>query len=239
MKQWFALLVKPRHEKAVSAALRCKQHEEFLPLRGVRQKWSDRFKVVEMPLLAGYTFCRFEPAAKVEILRTPGVRRVVGWGLTPVPVEEAEIEALQAVMRAGLPAAPCPYLRTGQPIRLDHGPLSGLRGLLLQSRGGNRLVVSITLLQRSVAVEVEQAWIRPADAPPAGRPRPTPGEAIRRERTLGEAERPVGWGRGRDAAQAAARPNFAAPARRAAGGATAATSRNVRRTRSGELRENR
>jgi transcription antitermination factor NusG len=175
VKYWFALLVKPRHEKAVSAALRSKCCEEFLPLRNVRRKWSDRFKVVEMPLLAGYTFCRFEPSDKVHILRTPGVRKVVGWGATPVPVEEAEIQALQTIMRAGLSAAPCPYLRTGQPICLDGGPLSGLRGLLLESRGRSRLVVSITLLQRSVAVEVEQSWIVPtewslkAHPAPAGR----------------------------------------------------------------------
>lgn len=169
MKCWFALLVKPRHEKTVSAALRSRGYEEFLPLRSVRRKWSDRFKMVEMPLLAGYAFCRFELRDKVHILRTPGVRKVVGWGLAPVPVEEAEIQALQTVMRAGLPTAPCAYLRTGQPIRLDGGPLGGLSGLLLKTRGSSRLVVSISLLQRSVAVEVDQAWIRATDWPQAFR----------------------------------------------------------------------
>ena len=172
MKYWFALLVKPRHEKAVSAALQSKCYEEFLPLRSVRQKWSDRYKVVEMPLLAGYTFCRFDPTEKVHVLRTPGVRKVVGWGAAPVAVEEAEIQALQRLIRAGLPAAPCRYLRTGQSIRLDRGPLSGLRGLLLQTRGRSRLVVSITLLQRSVSVEVEQTWISPADWSQALQPGP-------------------------------------------------------------------
>jgi len=180
MKHWFALLVKPRHEKAVSAALRSKHYEEFLPLRGVRRKWSDRFKVVELPLLAGYTFCRFDPNDKVYVLRTPGVRKVVGWGAAPVPVEDAEIQALQAVIHAGLPAAPCAYLRTGQLIRLDRGPLSGLRGLLLQRRGGSRLVVSITLLQRSVSVEVEQAWISPRDWSHALQAGPAPAVPNRR-----------------------------------------------------------
>jgi transcriptional antiterminator RfaH len=179
MKYWFALLVKPRHEKAVSAALRSKHYEEFLPLRRMQRKWSDRVKVIEMPLLAGYTFCRFDPREKVHILRTPGVRKVVGWGATAVPVEEAEIEALQTVMRAGLPAAPCPFLRTGQEIRLDSGPLSGLCGLLRQSRGHSRLVVSITLLQRSVSVEVEQAWISPASWSEALKTSPANGEPSR------------------------------------------------------------
>lgn len=163
MTQWFAIQVKPRHEKAVAAALRARHFEEFLPLRKVRVRWSDRYKVVEMPLLAGYTFCRFDPEAKLHILRTPGVRKIVGRGATPVAVEEREIQALQTLIEAGLPAAPCAYLRTGQAICLERGPLSGLRGLLLQTKGRRRLVVSITLLQRSVAVEVEQAWISPAN----------------------------------------------------------------------------
>jgi transcription antitermination factor NusG len=179
MKCWFALLVKPRHEKAVSAALRSRGYVEFLPLRSVRQKWSDRFKVIEMPLLAGYTFCRFDLRDKVQILRTPGVRKVVGWGIAPVPVEEAEIQALQTVMRAGLPAAPCPYLRTGQAIRLDGGPLGGLSGLLLKTLGSSRLVVSITLLQRSVAVEVDQAWISSKDWSQALKADPARGEPNR------------------------------------------------------------
>ncbi len=179
MKYWFALLVKPRHEKAVSAALRSKHYEVFLPLRSVRRKWSDRYKVVEMPLLAGYAFCRFESCDKVHILSTPGVRKVVGWGTKPVPVEEDEIEALQTVMRAGLAASPCPFLRTGQAVRIDRGPLSGLSGLLLKSQGQSRFVVSITLLRRSIAVEVEQDWISPAYELEDGRVGPVEREPLR------------------------------------------------------------
>lgn len=159
MKCWYALQVKPRHEKAVSAALQSKQYEEFLPLRLVRKKWSDRIKVIEMPLLAGYTFCRFAPEEKVRILRTPGVRKVVGRGAAPAAVEDSEIQALQTLMHAGLPAEPCRYLQTGQEVCLDSGPLSGLRGLLLQTKGKRRLVLSVTLLQRSISVEVEQGWV--------------------------------------------------------------------------------
>ena len=180
MEHWFAILVKPRHEKAVAAALRSKRYEEFLPLRRVRRKWSDRFKVVEMPLLAGYTFCRFDPSDKALILRTPGVRRIVGWGTTPVAVEEAEIRSLQTAIRAGLTAAPCPYLQTGQPVCLDRGPLSGLRGLVQDTRSRSRVVVSITLLQRSVAVEVEREWISPADWLRAQRESGAKTEPVRR-----------------------------------------------------------
>jgi transcription antitermination factor NusG len=163
MTQWFALQVKPRHEKAVAAALRTKRFEEFLPLCVVRRKWSDRHRTLEVPLLAGYTFCRFEPNDRVRVLRTPGVRKIVGWGSTPVPVEEAEIQALQKVIEARVAASPCPYLQTGQPISIDRGPLSSLQGLLIEAKGKSRLVVSITLLQRSVSVEVDQAWISPSE----------------------------------------------------------------------------
>ncbi len=163
MNHWFALAVKPRHEKAVAAALQSKGLEEFLPLCVVRRRWSDRYKTLEVPLLPGYTFCRFDPSDRIPVLRTPGVRKIVGWGATPLPVEEAEIQALQRVVEARLPASPCPYLRAGQVISLDNGPLSGLRGLLLETKGRRRLVVSITLLQRSVSVEVDQAWISARD----------------------------------------------------------------------------
>jgi transcription antitermination factor NusG len=117
--------------------------------------------------LAGYTFCRFEPGERVRVLRTPGVRKIVGWGASPVPVEETEIQALQKVIQAGVPASPCPYLQTGQKISIDRGPLSGLSGLLLKAKGPSRLVVSVTLLQRSVSVEVEHDWITPTDWPSA------------------------------------------------------------------------
>jgi transcription antitermination factor NusG len=167
MTQWFAVSVKPRHEKAVAAALRTKRLESFLPLYSMRRKWSDRYKTLELPLLAGYTFCRFEPRERVDVLRTPGVRKIVGFGAVPVPVEEAEIRALQQVVEAHLPASPCAYLRSGQEILIDEGPLRGLRGLLLETKGKSRLVVSITLLQRSVSVAVDPAWISPADWPRA------------------------------------------------------------------------
>lgn len=163
MKYWFALVVKPRHEKAVSAALRSKTYEEFLPLCKVRRQWSDRNKVIETPLLPGYAFCRFDPKERVAILRTPGVRKIVSRGAAPVPVEEAEIQSLQAIVQAGLDAAPCPYLRAGESVSLERGPLHGLSGILQKSKGRSRLIISITLLQRSVAVEVEQAWISAAD----------------------------------------------------------------------------
>jgi transcription antitermination factor NusG len=163
MKQWYALQVKPRHEKVVAAALRGKRYEEFLPLKTVRRRWSDRVCSIETPLLPGYTFCRFDPLEKLIVLRTPGLRRIVGVGDVPAPVEEQEIAALQIVVRGEAVVAPHPYLQSGQQVRLENGPLSGLRGLLLPAQGRRQLVVSVTLLQRSLAVEVEPKWISTED----------------------------------------------------------------------------
>jgi transcription antitermination factor NusG len=158
---WYALHVKPRHEKKTVRALESKGVEHFLPLYKTRRRWSDRYKSVELPLFPGYVFSRFEPRCRVPILAIPGVLYVVGAGGAFLPVEDSEIAALQSIVRSGLPAHPWPFLQTGQAIRIDGGPLCGLSGRLLEFKGAHRLVVSVALLQRSVAVEVESEWVTP------------------------------------------------------------------------------
>jgi transcription antitermination factor NusG len=86
---------------------------------------------------------------------------VVGVGRTPVSIDESEIAAIQAAVKSGLPRRPCPFLELGDRVRIEHGPLCGIEGILLGFRGNQRLVLSITLLQRSVAVQVDEAWVQP------------------------------------------------------------------------------
>jgi transcription antitermination factor NusG len=160
-KRWFALSVKPRHEKSCAAALRQKGFEEFLPLYRSERRWSDRLKEVELPLFAGYAFCRFEAQSRLPILTTPGVLRIVGSGKEPTPIPDTEIEALRSVVKAGLTAEPCPYLEAGAAVVVDGGPLRGVEGTLLEVKQQERLVLSIGLLQRSVAVEVDRRWVKP------------------------------------------------------------------------------
>ncbi|MFN3322411.1 MAG: transcription termination/antitermination protein NusG [Bryobacteraceae bacterium] len=159
--RWFALRVKARHEKNIAWVLRQKGYEEFLPLYHCERKWSDRMKQLELPLFPGYVFCRFDPRHRLPILTTPGVALIVGNGKTPEPVEDQEIEVLQAVVHSRLSAQPWPFLQVGQRVRIVRGALCGLEGLLVDFRKSLRLVVSVTLLQRSVAVEVDQEWVRP------------------------------------------------------------------------------
>lgn len=164
---WFALRVKSRTEKVVSTIARNKGFEEFLPLYQSRRRWSDRFKSIELPLFPGYVFCRLNPEFRLPLLTIPGVMSFVGMGKIPVPIDDAEIAAIQAAIGAGLSAEPYPFLEVGQKVRLAEGPLAGLEGLLVEVRKQQRVAVSVSLLKRSVAIEIDRHWVRPLDA--AGR----------------------------------------------------------------------
>jgi len=158
---WFALQVRNRYENIVSAHLDGKGFEWFLPLYKSRRRWSDRFKEIELPLFPGYVFCRLNAMNRFPILMIPGVHQIVGLGKTPVPIDESEIAAIQAAVKSGLSTEPWQFLRIGQRVRIEQGPLYGLEGILLGFRGQHRLVLSVTLLQRSIAVQLEDAWVTP------------------------------------------------------------------------------
>jgi transcription antitermination factor NusG len=158
--RWFALTVKPRHEKAVSQSLRYRGLEDFLPLYSARRRWSDRIKAVEFPLFPGYVFCRFDYEFRFPVLSTPGVTSIVGFANVPTPISEDEIAAVQSIVASGLPAQPWPVVHVGQPIRIEYGSLAGLQGVLIREKGSLRVVVSLELLQRAVAVEIDRDIIR-------------------------------------------------------------------------------
>ena len=162
---WFALYVNVRRERVTACALKTRGFEEFLPLCTTRRRWSDRIKELEVPLFSRYLFCRFNVQDRHRVLTTPGVEYVVGIGKVPVIVPDAEIAALEAVMKSGATAQLWPFLQTGQWVRIEGGALAGLEGILLDFRGSRRLVISVTLLQRSVAVEIDRLDVTPV-APP-------------------------------------------------------------------------
>jgi transcription antitermination factor NusG len=162
---WFALRVRPRHDKAVSLTLRNNGFEECLPLYRARHKWADRFKMVDLPLFPGYVFCRFDPSSLLPILNTPGVIDIVRAGRVLLPVKDCEIADLQRLAKSGLHSEPCPYLQVGQRVRIEGGPLFGLEGLLIEIRNSLRLVLSVDLLQRSVLVEIDRDWVNASKAP--------------------------------------------------------------------------
>jgi len=158
---WFALQVRSRYEKNVASILDGNGYEWFLPTYRCRRQWSDRTKDVELALFPGYLFCRFNPQDRLPILKTPGMISIVGTAKIPTAVDETEIVALRTLVASGLPRQPWPYLQVGQRVRIEHGALTGLEGILLQHKGHDRIVLSVTLLQRSVAAEIDSTWVVP------------------------------------------------------------------------------
>jgi transcription antitermination factor NusG len=160
---WYAVQVASRCEKPVASGLAMRGYEEFLPLYRSRRKWSDRLQDVDLPLFTGCVFCRLDLNRRLPLLLVPGVVRIVGLGKTPVPVEESEIAAVQTVVDSGVLAQPWPFLKTGEQVTIEEGPLRNVTGILAAIDGAERLIVSISLLQRSLAVTLPRRSIRPAN----------------------------------------------------------------------------
>lgn len=157
---WFALRVRSNFEHHSCNALTIRGLETFLPSFKARRRWSDRVKVIDQPLFPGYVFCRFGPHERVNVLRAPGVVHVVSSGNEPLPVDEFELNHIRTVVMAELAANPHPFLRIGQRVRIDRGPLTGAEGIFTAHKGKSSVVLSISLLQRSIAVEVDADWVR-------------------------------------------------------------------------------
>lgn len=158
---WYALRVRSRHEDTVTRHLQARGFESFLPLYRGQHRWCDRFKEIDLPLFPGYVFCRFDLGNRLPVLTVPGVVHALGVGKIPVPINDHEIDSIQAAVNSRLSRQPWPYLEIGHRVRIEYGPLCGVEGILLSFKGHQRLVLSVTLLRRSVAVEVDQAWVQP------------------------------------------------------------------------------
>jgi transcription antitermination factor NusG len=154
--QWFALAVKPRFDKAVARTLEMKGYEIFLPLYKKSHKYGTRSKDFELPMFPGYVCCRFDTEAKLPILTTPGVTQILGAGNTPIALSDEEIVSLQTAIRSHCPMQPFPFVETGQKVRINKGVLAGVEGIVVSFRQCLRLVLSITLLQRSVLLEIDR-----------------------------------------------------------------------------------
>jgi transcription antitermination factor NusG len=170
--QWFGLAVKPRFDKAVARTLESKGFETLLPLYKKEHKYAAHSREFELPLFPGYVFCRFGEMTKLPIVTTPGVTHILGAGSTPMPLDETEIASLRIAMQAGVPVQPCPFLE-GQRVRINGGVLEGVEGIVMSFRQPLRMVLSITLLHRSVLLEVDRDQVQveqvPKTASPGGR----------------------------------------------------------------------
>lgn len=160
---WYAVAVKPQAERNVEAALAQRSYDTFFPVVASERRWSDRVKRVDVALIPGYIFCRFDGERRLPIMTTPGVRDIVGFGRQAAPVDEEELAALRLMIENGQGVQSCEFLRRGDPVEVTWGPMQGLKGFLVEVKGTCRVVVSVQLLQRSVSVEMDRARIRRID----------------------------------------------------------------------------
>jgi transcription antitermination factor NusG len=158
---WYALTVPYQHERQTEKALQSKGLETLLPVYRSRRQWSDRVKDVEIPLFAGYVLCHFDLNDRIHVMDTPGVARIVGFGGMPAALEDSEIGSIQQMVLSKLPLAPWPYLKAGDRVRVEHGPMRGQEGTLVRTKDSLHLVINIDVLQRSVAVQVDREAIVP------------------------------------------------------------------------------
>jgi transcription antitermination factor NusG len=157
LENWYAIYTCPRHEKRVAEQVEQRSLSCFLPLYRSVRRWKDRRKELELVLFPGYVFVRMALASKLLVLRLPGVVRLVSFNGQPVTLPTAEVEALQTRWSTDLKAEPHPYLRAGDRVRVHNGPLRGLEGIIVRRKDCCRVIFSIDLIMRSVAVEVDEA----------------------------------------------------------------------------------
>jgi transcription antitermination factor NusG len=162
-ERWYALEIKPILADSLTTILCNKGFEVFHPTYVTQRIWCDRMGEVRVPLFRGYLFSRFDLQRRMPIVTTPGVKRVLGIGKQPIPVPDEEISRIRAVVASRLPVQPCAYLAVGTNVVVERGPLAGTLGVLLRYGRQCRVVISVELIQRSVAVEIDENWIRPIE----------------------------------------------------------------------------
>ena len=152
---WYAAYTSANHEKRVAAQLGVRSVEHFVPLYESVRRWKDRKVRLQLPLFPGYVFVRLALRDRLKVLQVPGVAKLVGFNGTPTALPHGEIEALRASLADGVRAEPHPYLTVGRRVRMRSGPLAGMQGILLRRKGNFRVVISLELIQRSVAVDAD------------------------------------------------------------------------------------
>ena len=155
--RWYVAHTSANHEKRVTQQLLQRSVEHFLPLYDTVRRWKDRRMKMQLPLFPGYVFVRLALRDRLMVLQVPGVARLISFNGKPATLPDKEIEALRTGLAAQLRAEPHPYLTIGRRVRVKGGPLEGVEGILIRKKKGCRVVISLNLIMRSAAVEVEAA----------------------------------------------------------------------------------
>jgi len=152
---WYAAYTRANHERRVADQMAEREVEHFLPEYESVRKWKDRKVRLQMPLFPGYVFVHLALRDRLRVLQVPGVARLVGFDGHPAPMLEEEVTRIREFLERGLRAEPHPYLTMGKRVRVKTGPLAGTEGILLRRKGNFRVVISMELIQRAVAVDVD------------------------------------------------------------------------------------
>lgn len=159
--RWYAAYTCAQHEKRVAAELGMREVEHFLPLYSSVRRWKDRRVTLELPLFPGYVFVRLALRERLRVVQIPSVVRLVGFNGLPTALPDEEMEILRTGICQSLRAEPHPFLTVGRRVRIIRGPFAGLEGVVKRKKSGMRVVVSLELIQRSVAVDVDATDLRP------------------------------------------------------------------------------
>ena len=167
---WCAIYTRHQHEKTIAQFLSAKGLEVFLPLYNARRRWKDRTVHLSLPLFPCYLFLRGMKERKLEVVTTPGIVSVLSINGETAVIPESEIEAIRKAIDRGNRVEPHPFLRCGDRVRVICGPLQGLEGILVRKKNQCRLVLSVEILERSAAVEVDVSAVERV----GGRPHSSP-----------------------------------------------------------------
>jgi transcription antitermination factor NusG len=159
--RWYAAYMCANHERRVAAELGAREVEHFLPLYSSVRRWKDRRVNLDLPLFPGYVFVRLALRDRLRVVQIPSVVRLVGFGGLPTALPDREMEIMRSGLSERLCAEPHPFLTVGRRVRITGGPFAGLEGILRRKRTNLRVVVSLELIQRSVAVDVDAADVGP------------------------------------------------------------------------------
>jgi len=156
---WYALYTKHRHEKSIARNLTYKGFETFVPLYKAARDWNDRVKQVYMPLFPCYVFFKGDLGRRLDIVKVPGIFSLVSNGDRPAALLESEIESIRRAAGSGAHLEPHPFLSCGDRVRVKCGTLTGIEGILVRKKSVYRLVLTVEMLGKAAAVEVDAVLI--------------------------------------------------------------------------------
>jgi transcription antitermination factor NusG len=160
--RWYAAYTRANHERRVADQLAERGLESYLPQYESVRKWKDRRVRLQMPLFPGYIFVHLALRNRLKVLQVPGVAYLVGFAGRPVAVPEEEFGRIRGLLQKGLRAAPHRYLAAGRRVRVRSGPLEGMAGIVVRRKNGNRLVISVEVIQRAMVVDLDGADLEAA-----------------------------------------------------------------------------